>query len=205
MKRIFPILILLLLGTLMHSAQQKTPSNPFGFEMDEPAGWHPIDKDSISASLKRLDLKEESLVEFLDQNQGTQLLFAYTKFKQDTFNGVNPKIDARVIRIRSPKPPAFNEFKPLAEATLRKIASSFDEQRYIVEPSAVKIGSIEAVYHISEFSIKTQNGGNHRIRSRTYMIPNGSYFFQISYVDEPAKNDLSVEFDNLVSSLKIRN
>jgi hypothetical protein len=203
MKKAYVLLILILCGAGNIFAQKKPPSNPFGLEMNEPVGWHPIGKDLIDESLRRIDLNETSLEQFLEQNQDQSLLFAYTKFKQDSFTGINPKIEARVLRIHSSKPIGFLEFKPLAEATLRKIASGFDEQRYLKEPSEIKIGGIDSVYHISEFLMRTQNGTEYKVRSRTYMIPRGTYFFQISFVDEPKKNDLSSEFDDLVGSIKI--
>lgn len=205
MMKTFLLLTILLFDSMTYFAQARVPLNPFGFEMKQPVGWFSIDKELIAGSLKRLDLKHNTLERYLDQNEGRQLLFAYIKFKQDSFTGMNPKIEGRVLRIRSPRPVDFSQFKPIAEAALRKIASEFDEQHYVVEPRAIRVASIDSVYHISEFTVRTLNGTSHRVRSRTYLIPRGTYFFQISFVDEPKKNDLSEEFDELVSSIKIQN
>lgn len=183
------------------TAQSRVPENPFGFVMNKPEGWVPIGKDEVELSLKRLDLKETTLDRFLEQNQGTLPIFTYVRYKQDTFNGVNPKIEARVIRIKTNAQVTFTAFKPAAENALRGIAKEFDDQKYIVAPSEVVVGGVHSVYHVSEFTIKMKSGSKHRVRSRTYMVPRGTFFLQISFVDEPAVSDLSSEFDRLVGSI----
>jgi len=202
-KRIALFLMLIFCSADHLLAQRAMPENPFKFVMNEPAGWFPISKAEIEESLKRFDLRNDSLQNFLAQNQGKYLLFAYVKFRQDSFTGLNPKIEGRVIQINSQKPLTFSEFKPAAETTLRKIASQFDEQRYLVEPSVIKIAGIDSVYHVSEFQMSVQNGSKLRVRSRTYLIPRGTYFFQISFVDEPDRGDCSAEFDELIKSIKL--
>ncbi len=195
------VFILLCVGNVW--AQDLIPTNPFGFVMNQPEQWFSIGKEEITASLKRIELSDGSLDRYLEQNQGKQLLFGYVRYKQDSFTGINPKIEARVIKIMAATPVTFRAFKPAAEAALRAIAKEFSEQKYIVEPSEIQVGDIASVYHISEFSIKMQSGAKHRVRSRTYIIPRGTYFFQISFVDEPGVNDFSAEFDRLVNSIKI--
>ena len=198
------LLILLLFFSAVHlSGQQRISENPFKFVMNEPAAWFPISKASIEDSLKRLDLREDSLQNFLSENQGKFLLFAYVKYRQDTFNGLNPKIEARVIKINTQRPLSSAEFKPAGITALKQIASQFEAQRYIVAPSEIKIDEIDSVYHISEFQMSLQNGPKLKVRSRTYLIPRGTYFFQISFVDEPGGNDCSVEFDELLRSIRI--
>ena len=203
MLRAFFSLFLLLLSAGNVVSQELIPANPFGFVMNQPERWFSIGKEEIAAGLTRLEMSEGSLDRFLEQNQGKHLLFGYVRYKPDSFNGMNPKIEARVLKLKTTEPVTFRAFKPAAEAALRQIAKEFSEQKYIVEPSEIRIGDVASVYHISEFSITTQSGAKHRVRSRTYMIPRDTYFFQVSFVDEPAVNDLSAEFERLVKSIKI--
>ena len=186
----------------VQAQQSFSASNHFGFRMDEPRGWYQINKDEIAANLQKLDISNGKLEEFLSQNQGKHLLFAYVKYKQDTFTGVNPKIEGRVLQIYSRKPLTFLEFRPLAITTLRKIAGQSYEQRYVVEPSDIKIGGVDSIYHISEFTLKLIDGREYRVRSQTYLIPRGTYFLQISFADEPGRNDCSVLFDQLLKSIR---
>ena len=162
-------------------SQDLIPANPFGFVMNQPERWFSIGKEEIAAGLKRLEMSEGSLDRFLEQNQGKHLLFGYVRYKPDSFNGMNPKIEARVLKLKTTEPVTFRAFKP----------------------SEIRIGDVASVYHISEFSTTTQSGTKHRVRSRTYMIPRDTYFFQVSFVDEPAVNDLSAEFERLVKSIKL--
>jgi hypothetical protein len=203
MKKIGLITFLLCCFASISYGQTAIPSNPFGLSMDEPRGWFPVDKAEIEESLRKFDLQDKKLEQFLSQNQGHLLLFAYVRFKQGSFTGMNPKVEGRVVKINSPKPLSFVEFRPAAIATLKRIASQFEEQLYLIEPTDVTVGGIASVFHVSEFSLKTQNGTAHRVRSRTYLIPQGSHFFQLSFVDEPKENDCSSEFDKLISSVKI--
>jgi hypothetical protein len=203
MNRFFSIGILLFCLSRAAVAQEVIPKNPFGFAMNEPKSWVAMNKAELGLNLERFDLSKSSLEQFLLENQGNNLLFAYSRFKQDSFTGINPKIEARVVKISSSKPVSFTEFRPAAIATLKLIASRFEEQRYIVEPSDTKVAGIDAVYHISEFTMRARVGTKYKVRSRTYLVPRGTYFFQISFVDEPEQNDCSSIFDELVASIKI--
>lgn len=209
MKRLLTFTLISLFSTLLMAqetmGQQRSVAHSFGLNYDQLKGWFPSSQEELRENLGRLDVSKGRLEDLLGQEGKSILSFAYVKFKQDTFTGINPKAEGRIVKIRSPRPITFEEFKPLAIDRLRKIAGSFDQQSYIVEPTEIKIAGVDSVYHISQFKIKATNGQEHTIRSRTYLVPRGTYFFQISLVDAPNVVDCSQEFENFINSIKVEN
>ena len=48
-----------------------------------------------------------------------------------------------------------------------------------------------------------QDGGDLKVRSRTYAIPYKDYFFQINFTDSKEVEDCSKEFDGILKTIKI--
>ena len=51
--------------------------------------------------------------------------------------------------------------------------------------------------------MKTQNGQEMKVRSRTYAIPYKNYFFQLNFTDGQTCEDYNEEFDELVKTIQI--
>lgn len=51
--------------------------------------------------------------------------------------------------------------------------------------------------------MQTPYGGVMKVRSRTYAIPYGSYFFQLNFTDGQIKEDNSELFDKLIQTVTI--
>ena len=51
--------------------------------------------------------------------------------------------------------------------------------------------------------MKSQNGNELKVRSRTYAIPYKNYFFQVNFTDGQIGEDCNKEFEELVKTIKI--
>ena len=51
--------------------------------------------------------------------------------------------------------------------------------------------------------MKTKNGQEMKVRSRTYAIPYKNYFFQLNLTDGQFGEDCTKEFDELIKTIKI--
>jgi hypothetical protein len=185
------------------AGQSVFSSREFGFSMKEPTGWVSVSKADIGENLAKLEFNDEVRERILRDNAGKMLLFAFAEQKPGSVSGVIPKIEARVISNRQNRALVFEEFKPAAVAALRALGKNYEAYEYIVEPSEVSVDGVRSVYHVSRFTVKTEKGDSHLVRSRTYFIPYKTYFFQISFSDDPKNSDRSKLFDELVGSIRI--
>ena len=177
-------------------------SRAFGFSMKAPVGWQPLSEVEVAQNLEGLDLdlkvREKLLLE-----QGRILLFAYSKQKPGTIDGIIPKIEARVISNGLGRILTFGEFKPAAISAMKRFAVNYETYEYVIEPSETLVSGVRAVYQITKFRLKAGRGDSHSVRSRTYFIPYQTWFFQISFSDDPKNNDCSALFDELIRSIRI--
>ena len=79
----------------------------------------------------------------------------------------------------------------------------FEDFEFINEITEIEISGIKCVYFIGKFTMKTQNGQEMKVRSRTYAIPYKNYFFQLNFTDGQIGEDCTKEFDELVKTIKI--
>ena len=171
----------------------------YGLEMQEPKGWIVTNKAALETNLTKLDFDDAKLTRLLNDAKGTILLSAYQKYDVSTRAGLIPTIK---LQVRSKQPSTFKDFQQQILRSTEGFKKIFDENERIGEPREVEISGIKSLLLTYSFVLKTNNGRELKVRSRTYAIPLNSYFFQLNFIDGQDE-DCSVEFDQLVGTIKI--
>nr|WP_315145149.1 hypothetical protein [uncultured Flavobacterium sp.] len=196
------ILFLLILVTSQISIYgQKTFVNKaYDFQIQEPEKWIEANNSELLKNLEKFELDEENLSKLISNNKGSLLLTSFYKYDPKTHAGLIPTIQ---INIRLKGGSNFEQFKSVITESSKSFKKYFEDFTYIIEPNEIEISGIKSVYFVGKFTMKTQNGQEMKVRSRTYAIPYKNYFFQLNFTDGQTGEDCNEEFDKLVKTIKI--
>ncbi len=173
---------------------QETISSPLGFSMEKPKGWIVTNDEEMRESLKNIDLSDEALDKILKSRNNSILVMALQKYSTDAKEGPIPTIQ---VRMRPDPIPAFDDFMA---AFLRSVDPSkmpFADYK-ILGKEKISVSSYQTVRVDSTYTLNSEP-----IRVRTYAIPVGKQYFQVTFVDMPPGEDCSKIFDGLAQSIKI--
>jgi hypothetical protein len=198
-KIIFLVFITTISINLVYS-QKKFVNKEYEFEIQEPENWLAASNKVLLKNLENFEVTEENLNKLISNNKGSILLTSFYKYDPKTHAGIIPTIQ---INVRSKGKSDFEQFKSGMEQSANGFKKYFADFEFINEITEIEISGIKCVYFIGKFSMKTQNGKEMKVRSRTYAIPYKNYFFQLNFTDGQIGEDCTKEFDELVKTIKI--
>jgi hypothetical protein len=181
-------------------SQEIFTNKQYGFSMEKPTDWIEADNTVILENLEKLVLTEQNLEKFLNDHRGSVLLTSYHKYNQKKHAGLIPTIQ---VNVRTNGARNFDQFKSVMVQSANSFKNHFEDFEFDVAPTVIDIYGIKSIYFVGKFSMKLQNGIMMKVRSRTYAIPSGSYFFQLNFTDGQDTEDNSVLFDSLLKTVKI--
>jgi hypothetical protein len=200
MRTKFAFILTLILITNSIFSQEKFSNKQYGFSIDKPIGWIEADNKELLRNLDKFELTEENLTKFINDHKGSILLTSYYKYNPKTHAGLIPTIQFNV-RVNGAR--NFNEFKNVMTQSANSFKNHFEDFEFAVTPTVVEISGVKAIYFVGKFSMQMHNGILMKVRSRTYAVPYGSYFFQLNFTDGQDKEDNSELFDSLIKTIKI--
>lgn len=200
MKQIIYSLIIYFFSIYGLFGQEKFENKQYGFSMTEPNNWIEANNSELLKNIKKFELTKEELTKFISDHKGSVLLTSYYKYDPKTHAGLIPTIQ---INVRVNATRSFDEFTSLMTQSANSIKQYFEDFSFDVEPMVVEVSGIKSIYFVSKFTMQTPNGGIMKVRSRTYAIPYGSYFFQINFTDGQDKEDNSNLYDELIETVII--
>jgi hypothetical protein len=202
MKKILPIILLVLLSTTLLWGQKTFENKKFGFSMQEPKDWIVATNEELKKNLEKFDVTDENLAGMMKTDKGSILLNAFYKYEVAKKAGLIPKIQ---IDIRPRTTKDFQRFKTSITRSTESFKKYLENYEFIQEPKEIVISGIRSVVFIGKFTMKTQYGQEMKARARVYAIPYKNYFFQVNLVDGQVEEDNSELFDELVKTIKIGN
>lgn len=202
MKKILPLILLILISSAALYGQKTFENKKFGFSMREPENWLVAGNEELKKNLENFDISDEKLEGMLKTAQGTLLLTAYYKYDTEVKEGLIPKIQ---IDIRPNKTKDFLHFKTSLTKSAENFKKYFEDFEFIQEPKEIVVSGIKSVFFICKFTMKLQDGQQLKVRARVYSIPYKNYFFQVNFTDGQVEEDNSKLFDELVKTIKIGN
>jgi hypothetical protein len=202
MKKILPVILLILISTNVICGQKTFENKKFGFSMREPENWIAANSEEIKKNLEKIEMSDEKFAEMLKTGKSAILLTAYYKYDVKKKEGLIPKVQ---VDISPNKTKDFQQFKSSITKSAESFKKYFEDHEFIQEPKEIVISGINSVYFIGKFTIKTQYGQEMKVRSRVYAIPYKNYFFQVNLVDGQVEEDNSKLFDELIKTVKIGN
>lgn len=200
MRKRLLYLCILFTCTLL-TAQEQFENKTFGFWMDMPAGWIEGSNEELALNLEKLEIDDYKLSKIIRDHKGSVLLLSLYKYDPETHTGLIPAIQ---INVRERNNEDFEEFKDDITASAKRFDKLYENFNFIDEPENVKISRIKSIYFATKFTMHTDNGQTHRVRSRIYVIPYKHYYFQVNMTDNLMGEDCGKEFSGLIKSVKIK-
>lgn len=193
--------LMLFLGISINTSAQKTfKDDVYGFSMHEPKDWLIASNEFRLANLEKLKMNETAKSEAIKSNKGSLLLTSFYKYDAKKYAGLIPIIQ---INVRTNPTKTFEQFSSAMMQSASGFKNYFPDFKLIKEPSVIEINGTKAVYFIGTYTLSSKSGMVMNVRSRTYAIPNGEYFFQLNFTDEQGNENDTQLFDELVRSIKI--
>lgn len=172
----------------------------YGFAMAQPENWMQAGNQELLRNIEKLKLNEEELKKLISDHNGSLLLTSFYKYNPQTHAGLIPTIQ---VNVRANATRNFSEFTNLITQSANSFKQYFSDFTFDTSPKVVEIGGVKSVYFVGKFTMQTQAGESIKVRSRTYAIPNGSFFFQLNFTDGQVLEDNSQLFDALAKSVRI--
>lgn len=202
MKKSIILLFIIISFLNLTYAQKNFQNKEYGFQMQEPNNWIEAGNKQLLKNLEKFEVTEENLMKLISENKGSILLTSFYKYDPKTHAGIIPTIQ---INVRMRGRGDFNQFKNSMLESTKNFKKYFNDFEFIKNPIEIEISGIKSIFFVGKFTMKTQDGQELKVRSRTYAIPYKNYFFQVNFTDGQIGEDCTNEFDKLVKTIKIGN
>ena len=200
MIKIIYILAICFSAITIAKGQDKIENVQYGFSMQAPPDWIESNNEELLKNLGKLELSDEELTKFLKDHKGSVLLGSFYKYDPATHAGLIPTIQVNVRANPSENFDAFTNLIELSANSMEKYFKAFD---FLEEPKAIEISGKQSIYFVCKFNLPTQSGELMKVKSRTYAIPYGKYFFQLNFTDAQSGEDNSKLFDQLIKTVVV--
>ena len=200
MKKLILLILIVTISTNFAYSQKNFISKEYEFEMQEPKNWIETDNKFLLKNLEKFEINEKNLNKLISDNKGSLLLNSFYKYDSKTHAGLIPTIQ---INVRTKGNVKFEQFKNEIIKSANSFKNYFPDFEFVKNVTEIEIDGVKSIYFIGKFTMKTQNGEEMKVRSRTYAIPYKNYFFQLNFTDGQISEDCTEEFNELVKTIKI--
>ena len=97
----------------------------------------------------------------------------------------------------------FESFKKMITESTKTIGYAFQNFTFIDEPQEKEINGEKAIYFKTKYNMTINNGERITVRSWTYAIPKGNFFYQVNFSDEMDKDDCSKIYEEVIQTIKL--
>ncbi len=200
MRKTILLLFIILNSLNLMYAQKQFENKQYEFKIQEPNNWIEASNKELIKNLEKFDVTEENLTKLISDNKGSILLTSFYKYNPKTHTGIIPTIQ---VNVRTKGNIDFTQFKNSMTESAKSFKTYFEDFEFIKNVTEIEISGIKSICFIGKFTMKTQDGQELKVRSRTYAIPYKNYFFQVNFTDGPLDEDCTAEFDGLVKTIKV--
>lgn len=182
-------------GTL---SQQRVENATAGISIVPPSGWHVTSIQEVMRNRSQVRLPDGQLEAGL--RRATAPLFVFSKYREPSAT-LNPTVQV-VLRPQPPSLPASaTAMLRIASATFKKAFSDF----VFVKPiQDAQVSGMRAAYMKATYTLRTTDQREHRVLSRTWLVPRGSFMFLIGMSGAPEGDDVcETEFAAALKSITI--
>lgn len=195
-RTILFLLTLLTVTSKLYSQQSAVPT----LKIDKPDDWFDNSNLDLLANLEKYEMEESQLRSLINSNRGSIPINVYMKYNPANYPGIIPTIQ---INLRPNPNKEFRFFKMSMEQSIQQMGNMLTNFEVIDELQEVEIDGRKGVHFLASFEMKLPDGALEKIRSWTYAIPIGNYFYQINFSDLYEKDNCEEIYKNLVGSIEI--
>ncbi len=188
------------LWLLVAPISNNRPDGHPSLTLEKPAGWIDNSNLDVIANLEKYDLQETELKDLINSYQGSLTTHIYMKYDPASYPGIIPTVQ---VNLRPNPNQEFNTFKTAIQHSMTAMANLLANFQVIQSLQELEIGGRKGVYFLASFDMKLPNGQIEKIRSWTYAIPVGNYFYQLNFSDLSDKDDCASTYARLVETIRI--
>jgi hypothetical protein len=179
-------------------AQERVGNATAGISIVPPSGWHVTSMQEVMNNRSRVRLPDAQLEAGLQR--ATAPLFVFSKY-QEPHATLNPTVQV-VLRPRPASlPTSATPLLRIATVTLQK---AFPDFAFVDPIQDVQVSGMSAAYMKATYTLRTADQREHRILSRTWLVPRGSFMFLIGMSGATDGDDVcQAEFAAALKSIAI--
>jgi hypothetical protein len=199
LRLITTVLIACIVAPLSTQAQQRVENATAGISIVPPAGWHVTSMQDVFRNRSLARLSDRELEAGLQR--ATAPLFAFSKYPEPSAT-LNPTVQIVLRPLPRSLGTSPTAMLHVAAATLQKAFSDF----MFVEPiQDAEVSGMRAAYMKARYTLRTVDKREHRVMSRTWVIPRGTFMYVIGMSGAAEGDDVSeAEFAAAVKSVEIQ-
>ena len=171
-----------------------------GFSIPLPEDWIDRSDLNIKDNLSKFEMEEEQLSKMIKSHNGSIPIAIYVKYDPSTHGGVIPTIQ---VNLRPNGTKSMKSFKAEMEKSIIAMSNYMSKFKIIQELEEVVVDGVKGLRFISQFDMMGTTGEDMTIRSWSYAIPVGNYFYQINFSDTETDN-CAILYNQLISEVKFR-
>ena len=162
-----------------------------------PKEWKNRSDVDISKNLFKFDMEENDIEDLLVQHNSSIPIATYMKYNPEEYAGIIPTIQ---VNLRPNNTPNFDIFKEMMQNSMSQMGDFFTNFEVLRPIQDTTIDGKKGIMFLAKFDLS--NGVDvWRIRSWTYAIPVGDYFYQINFSDT-ADEDCEELYGDLLKDIR---
>ena len=199
--KMFLILLLVLPFELLSQNFQRLTNNEYGFAIDKPRKWVMWEMQEIKNNFPKFDFTAKEKREIMTNTNQSVLIFSFGRSKK--IKKGETMVPLVQIYLRSNPTTTFDGFEDAFTRSINEdVRPLFKEFEYLEQPSRIQLDGKTAVSMVTKTKL-LHNGTEVISRSRVIAVPNGSYFFKISFIDGDGQYDCQEFFSKFIDSIDI--
>ena len=199
MKKIAFLLITLSIFQLScNSSTEK--DNIKSISIPTPNDWKNQTDFEINKNLNSFKLTDKELTSLIESNKGSIPVLVYMKYNPTEFAGPIPTIQ---VNLRPDQTKSLSELEKTLKSSIIQMSSYFQNFKIITPLQETEIGGLKGFMFMSQFDMNGNSGENWTIRSWSYVIQSGNYFYQINFSDT-ANEDSKKVYDKVLTQIRFK-
>jgi hypothetical protein len=179
-------------------AQQRVENATAGISIVPPSGWHVTSMQQVMENRSQVRLSDRELEAGLQRAAAP--LFVFSKYPEP-YATLNPTVQVVLRPHPSSLPASATAMLRIATGTLQKAFSDF---RFVEPIQNSKVSGMGAASMKATYTLRTADKREHRVLSRTWLVPRGSFMFLIGMSGATEGDDVcETEFAAALRSITI--
>ena len=195
-QSLFTFVFFIIFGSCM---AQSTDDGIIEIKVPLPAEWKNRSDLDIGENLFKFDIEENDIEQLLAQHNSNIPVAVYMKYNPEEYAGIIPTIQ---VNLRPNNTPNFEIFKEMMQQSMSQMGDFLTNFEVLTPIQDIAIDGIKGIMFLAKFDLS--NGVDvWAIRSWTYAIPVGDYFYQINFSDTADENCEDL-YENLLKDIAFK-
>ena len=199
--KILSFILLLSLSIISQTvfSQNKQFIKALGFQMEQPEGWIEMSEVEARENISKMRLEDPEFKKYILEQKGMLQLATLMKYNPKKHAGLIPAIK---VHFNINPFDDFDKFVEAMENSMKEFEKVLENYKYAVEPTIVILNGQKVFYFVAEFDMTFKNKGVWKVRSKTYIVPYGGYYYQINFTGGQEEEQCTEIFEEAIKTIK---